>query len=148
MNLSHTPLIALGQRACRDTDNFQINKRSIEWSYNFSTARKILPLLDLLAKFRRVLACSCSQNFAIARMLGFSLTLFDFLKFRKSCKTGYVRTEDTSIVNSSDLQLYRRGKGMQHQGNLNFKNSLGFGMWNNRKVTVLDRRTVTNQRVN
>ena len=29
----------------------------------FSSARKILPLLDLLGKFRRVLACSCSQNF-------------------------------------------------------------------------------------
>ena len=29
----------------------------------FLTARKILPLLDLLAKFKRVLACSCSQNF-------------------------------------------------------------------------------------
>ena len=56
--------------------------RGIEWSYNFSTARKILPLLDLLAKFRRVLACSCSQNFATARMLEFSLTLLDFLKFR------------------------------------------------------------------
>ena len=30
---------------------------------NFPSARKIWPLLDLLAKFRRVLACSCSQNF-------------------------------------------------------------------------------------
>ena len=103
----------------------QTTRRGIEWSYNFSTARKILPLLDLLAKFRQVLACSCSQNFAIARMLGFSLTLLDFLKFRKSCKTGYVRTEDTSIVNASDLQFYRRGEGIQHQGNLS--NSLGFG---------------------
>ena len=28
----------------------------------FLTARKILPLLDFLAKFKRVLACSCSQN--------------------------------------------------------------------------------------
>ena len=104
----------------------QTNKdRGIEWSYNFSTARKILPLLDLLAKFRRVLACSCSQNFAIARMLGFSLTLVGFLKFRKTRKTDHVRTEDTSIVNSSDLQFYRRGEGIQHQGNLS--NYLGFG---------------------
>ena len=79
--------------------------RGIEWSYNFSTARKILPLRDLRAKFSRVFACSCSQNFAIARMLRFSLTLLDFLKFRKSCKTGYVRTKDRSIVNSSDLQF-------------------------------------------
>ena len=28
----------------------------------FLTARKILPLLDLLAKCKRVLACSCFQN--------------------------------------------------------------------------------------
>ena len=27
------------------------------------TARKILPLLDLLAKFKRVLGCPCSPNF-------------------------------------------------------------------------------------
>ena len=31
----------------------------------FLTARKILPLLDLLAKIKRVLACSCSPNFAL-----------------------------------------------------------------------------------
>ena len=35
----------------------------------FSTARKILPLLNLLAKFKRVLACSCSSNFCAARKL-------------------------------------------------------------------------------
>ena len=29
----------------------------------FLTARKNLPLLDLLAKFKRVLACPCSPNF-------------------------------------------------------------------------------------
>ena len=29
----------------------------------FLTARKILPLLDLLAKFERVLACSCAPKF-------------------------------------------------------------------------------------
>ena len=33
----------------------------------FLTARKILPLLDLLAKFKRVLACSCSPSFCVAR---------------------------------------------------------------------------------
>ena len=32
---------------------------------NFLTAHKILPLLDLPAKFKRVLACSCSQIFAL-----------------------------------------------------------------------------------
>ena len=35
----------------------------------FLIARKILPLLDLLAKFERVLACSCSPNFCVARKL-------------------------------------------------------------------------------
>ena len=35
----------------------------------FLTARKILSLLDLLAKFKRVLACSCSTNFCVARKL-------------------------------------------------------------------------------
>ena len=35
----------------------------------FLTARKILPLLDLLAKFKRVLAGSCSLNFCVARKL-------------------------------------------------------------------------------
>ena len=29
----------------------------------FKSARKISPLLELLAKITRVLACSCSQNF-------------------------------------------------------------------------------------
>ena len=32
----------------------------------FLTACKILPLLDFLAKFKRVLACSCSPNFCVA----------------------------------------------------------------------------------
>jgi len=35
----------------------------------FLTAHKILPLLDLLAKFKRVLASSCSPNFCVARKL-------------------------------------------------------------------------------
>ena len=39
----------------------------------FLTARKILPLLDLLAKFKRVLACSCSQNFNL-QLLACSLS--------------------------------------------------------------------------
>ena len=36
-------------------------------SLKFLTARKILPLLDLLAKFKRVLACSSQSNFISAR---------------------------------------------------------------------------------
>ena len=42
----------------------------------FLTARKILPLLDLLAKFKRVLACSCSPNFCVARRLAKQIFYF------------------------------------------------------------------------
>ena len=46
----------------------------------FLTARKILPLLDLLAKFKRVLACSRVTNiFAVARMLAFLSVLLEIL---------------------------------------------------------------------
>ena len=38
------------------------------------TAAKILPLLDLLAKFKRVLACSCSQTFLQLLALACSLS--------------------------------------------------------------------------
>ena len=40
----------------------QILEGVVNGPLKFLTARKILPLLDLLAKFKRVLACSCSQN--------------------------------------------------------------------------------------
>ena len=40
------------------------------------TARKILPLLDLLAKFKRALACSCSPNFCVARKLAKQIFYF------------------------------------------------------------------------
>ena len=42
----------------------------------FLTARKILPLLDLLAKFKRVLACLCSPNFCVARKLAKQIFYF------------------------------------------------------------------------
>ena len=42
----------------------------------FLTARKILPLLDLLAKFKRVLACSCSPNFCVACKLAKQIFYF------------------------------------------------------------------------
>ena len=42
----------------------------------FLTARKILPLLDLLAKFKRVLACSGSPNFRVARKLAKQIFYF------------------------------------------------------------------------
>ena len=38
-------------------------RRVMNGPLKFLTARKILPLLDLLAKFKRVLACSYSPNF-------------------------------------------------------------------------------------
>ena len=43
------------------THNIQEVMNNGPWK--FLTPRKILPLLDLLGKFIRVLACSCSQNF-------------------------------------------------------------------------------------
>ena len=42
----------------------------------FLTARKILPLLDLLAKFKQVFACSCSPNFCVARKLAKQIFYF------------------------------------------------------------------------
>ena len=48
----------------------------------FLTARKILPLLDLLAKFKRVLACSCSLNFCVARKL--AKQIFYFCSFSQT----------------------------------------------------------------
>ena len=42
----------------------------------FLTARKILPLVDLLAKFKRVLTCSCSPNFCVARKLAKQIFYF------------------------------------------------------------------------
>ena len=45
-------------------------------SIKILTARKILPLLDLLAKFIRVLACSCSPNFCVARKLAKQIFYF------------------------------------------------------------------------
>ena len=41
----------------------------------FLTARKILPSLDLLAKFKRVLACSCSQNFCSCSQARFLVSI-------------------------------------------------------------------------
>ena len=42
----------------------------------FLTARKIWPLLDLLAKCKRVLACSCSPNFFVACKLAKQIFYF------------------------------------------------------------------------
>ena len=48
------------------------------------TARKILPLLDLLAKYKRVLSCSCSPNFCVARKLAKQFFLFLLVLAKKS----------------------------------------------------------------
>ena len=41
----------------------------------FLTARKILLLLDFLAKFKRVLACSCTQNVCSCRQPRFLISI-------------------------------------------------------------------------
>ena len=45
-------------------------------TWKFLTARQNLPLLDLLAKFKRVLACSCSPSFCVARKLAKQIFYF------------------------------------------------------------------------
>ena len=60
--LSLFPIFKEERQAC-------IHNRGVNGPLKFLTARKILPLLDLLAKFKRVLACSCSPNFCVARKL-------------------------------------------------------------------------------
>ena len=56
----------------------------------FLTARKILPLLDLLAKFKRVLACSRSPNFCVARKL--AKQIFHFCSCsQKTCSARHAR---------------------------------------------------------
>ena len=45
----------------------------------FLTAHNILSLLDLLAKFKRVIACPRPQIFAVARMLAFLSVLIEIL---------------------------------------------------------------------
>ena len=58
-----------------------MKERGIEWSHSISkTIRQIWPLLELLTKITRVLACSCSQNFckcAHARIL--SPSVFNYV---------------------------------------------------------------------
>ena len=51
----------------------------------FLTARKILPLLDLLAKFKRVLACSWSPNFCVARKLAKQIFILLVLAKKSQC---------------------------------------------------------------
>ena len=41
----------------------------------FLTARKILPFLDVLAKFKRVLACSCCPNFCSCSQARFLVSI-------------------------------------------------------------------------
>ena len=50
-----------------------ISLRGDEWSINILTARKILPLLDLLTKFNE---CSRSPNFCVARKLAKQIFYF------------------------------------------------------------------------
>ena len=50
----------------------------------FLTGRKILPLLDLLAKFKRVLACKCSPNFCSCSQARKAKFLFLLVLAKKS----------------------------------------------------------------
>ena len=52
-----------------------LSHRGDEWPLKFFTARKILPLLDLFAKFTRVLACSCSPNFCSCSHVRFLVSI-------------------------------------------------------------------------
>ena len=59
-------------------------KGVINGPLKFLTARKILPLLDLLAKFKRVLACSCSPDFLRCSQARKANFLFLLLLAKKS----------------------------------------------------------------
>ena len=62
------------------TDWFwKVPSRGGEWSIKIFNSSQNLPLLDLLAKFKWLLACSSSPNFAVARMLAFLSVLLDIL---------------------------------------------------------------------
>ena len=52
----------------------------------FLTARNILPLLNSLAKFKRVLACSCSPKFCIARKLAKQIYFCSCLQKNRSAR--------------------------------------------------------------
>ena len=58
------------------TRNIIVYRGVMNGPLKFLTARKILPLLDLLTKFKRVLACSCSPNFCVARKLAKQIVYF------------------------------------------------------------------------
>ena len=60
-NQTHKAWVKMGKR--------DISVGVMNGPLKFLTACKILPLLDLLAKFKRVLACSCSPNFCVGRKL-------------------------------------------------------------------------------
>ena len=60
----------------------------------FLTARKIFLLLDLLAKFKRVLACSCSPNFCVVRKLAKQIFYFcSCLQKNRSARHARERSE-------------------------------------------------------
>ena len=71
----------------------------------FLTARKILPLLDLLAKFKRVLACSCSPNFCVARKLTKQIFYF-CLCSQKNRSARHARKDHSSPLIGISGQFY------------------------------------------
>ena len=78
--------------------------------WKFLTARKILPLLDMLAKFKRVLAYSCSPNFCVARKLAKQIFLFLLVLAKKIAVLGMLANARKD--HSSPLKF--KGHGEQH----------------------------------
>ena len=60
----------------KQKDSRDASMRGDEWSIKIFNCSQSLPLLDLRAKFKRVLACSCSPNFCVARKLAKQIFYF------------------------------------------------------------------------
>ena len=76
----------------------------------FLTARKILPLLNLLAKFKRVLACLCSQKNRSARHARECLQRpFVTPKYQSSLLATYSTV--TALLEATDTWAYNIDRG-------------------------------------
>ena len=75
-----------GRRAVNFTKNVRkiLDLGVMNGPSKFLTARKILPLLDLLAKFKQVLVCKCSPNFCSCSQARKAKFLFLLVLAKKS----------------------------------------------------------------
>ena len=94
-----------------------------EWPIKI--ARKILPLLDLLAKFKRVLACSCSPNFCSCSQARKANFLFLLVLAKKSqcsaCSRMLAKTiRHPSISHISSEKELEEDKGIFRPGSATF----------------------------